>query len=345
MRNSFETTHNNSAALYGWRQGGDYGLFGDPGGTTPTTGTYVKYPTYFAEQLLSKVVHAGDTVVPVASDDPLVAAYGVRQQNGHLALLVMNKSPTVNAPVQFNLSGFAAAPAATLWRYGVAEGTAQSQSPAGAAALTQTTPTLALTAGNFARNVPQYSMSVLNLTPAPVVAGLAVNAGAAQRSRVTSPAVSFNTTVALTPGAFTLTRQSDGATVSDGGTGPQVMVAAASVGGLTAATLTFTGTGLVESGSLADGVWVLRVDRTKVTAGGATLAADDLTPSGGVGRLHRLFGDTDGDADVDNGDFVRFRPALGAPANYRADLDWDGDGDIDNGDFVRFRPRLGTSLP
>ena len=75
-------------------------------------------------------------------------------------------------------------------------------------------------------------------------------------------------------------------------------------------------------------------------AAGVGLAADYTSPS-----FHRLFGDTDGDRDVDNGDFVRFRPALGVPANYRADLDWDGDGDIDNGDFVRFRPRLGTNLP
>ncbi|MCP5984334.1 hypothetical protein NL349_27180, partial [Klebsiella pneumoniae] len=60
----------------------------------------------------------------------------------------------------------------------------------------------------------------------------------------------------------------------------------------------------------------------------------------------RLFGNVHGtDADVDNGDFVLFRPALGEPANYRADLDWRADGDIDNEDFVQFRQRLGTSLP
>jgi hypothetical protein len=75
------------------------------------------------------------------------------------------------------------------------------------------------------------------------------------------------------------------------------------------------------------------------------MAADYQTPSAGPGRLHRRFGDTDGDRDVDNADFIRFRQALGVPANYRADLDFDGDRDVDNADFIRFRQRLGTNQP
>ena len=42
--------------LYGWREGGDYGLLGDPNtNDPPATGAYVAYPSYFAEQLASKI--------------------------------------------------------------------------------------------------------------------------------------------------------------------------------------------------------------------------------------------------------------------------------------------------
>ena len=90
LRNSFETTNNNSPSLYGWRQGGDYGILGSDG-SAPATGPYVPYPTYFAEQLVGKIVQPGDTVVQASSNDPNLSAYAVQQTNGHLDLLVINK--------------------------------------------------------------------------------------------------------------------------------------------------------------------------------------------------------------------------------------------------------------
>ena len=179
----------------------------------------------------------------------------------------------------------------------------------------------------------------LTVRPRPdVVGGPEVNGGAVQRSWVTQVALTFDTALdtalAQQAGAFTVRRVADGATVGT------VTATAVVANGQTRVALTFGGAN-TESGSLADGRWMVVVKKNFVrTPAGVGLAADSTSPS-----FHRLFGDTDGDRDVDNGDFVRFRPALGAPANYRADLDWDGDGDIDNGDFVRFRPRLGTSLP
>lgn len=193
----------------------------------------------------------------------------------------------------------------------------------------------------------------------PTVASVAVNGGqanTAQRSRVTNLTVTFAGLVDLQAGAFTLTRQSDGASITDGGTaGPRIFVNTAVVNGVTVAVLTFTGTGLVEFGSLADGVWVLRVNAGKVAAAGTavSMAADFVTPSTGnaaAGRIHRLFGDLDGDRDVDALDNLRFRQAFGAilgqlgPA-YQAAFDFDGDGDIDALDNLRFRQRFGVILP
>jgi hypothetical protein len=169
LRNGYDTSHYNSS-LYGWRTGGDYGLLGS-GNSPPATGSYVPYPTYFAEQLLSKMVHTGDTVVQVSSDDSTLAAYAVKQQNGHLDLLIINKNVSTDLTGQFNINGFAPAAAATEWQYGKTQDTAQSQTTDGHASLATSTPTLSLDTGGFSFVVPAYSMTVLDLTPSSLPAG------------------------------------------------------------------------------------------------------------------------------------------------------------------------------
>src|SRR5262249_13933764 len=78
----------------------------------------------------------------------------------------------------------------------------------------------------------------------PVVRGVVVNDGSAQRSKVTSLTVTFSTVVHLDPGAFELVRQGGG--VID------LSIAEAVVDGHTVDTLTFVGAGII-GGSLADG--------------------------------------------------------------------------------------------
>jgi hypothetical protein len=164
LRNGYDTSHDNPS-LYGWRTGGDYGLLGSSG-TAPATGTYVPYPTYFAEQLLSKMVHSGDTVVQATSDDPNLTVYSIKQQNGHLDLLVINKNATTDVTEQFNVSGFTPSGQATLWQYGKAQDTAQSQTSDGHSSLANSSVTLTLNGSSFSYVVPQYSMTVLDLAPA-----------------------------------------------------------------------------------------------------------------------------------------------------------------------------------
>jgi alpha-L-arabinofuranosidase len=117
LRNGFDSSNNNSASLYGWCQGGDYGLLGS-NNVPPTTGIYVPYPTYFAEQLLSKMVHNGDTVVQAASDDMNLSVYVVKQATGHLELLVINKNATNDLTGNVQLTGFQPASQAQVWQYG-----------------------------------------------------------------------------------------------------------------------------------------------------------------------------------------------------------------------------------
>jgi hypothetical protein len=165
LRNGYDTSHTNSS-LYGWRPGGDYGILGSGNGSPPATGTYVPYPTYFAEQLLSRMAQPGGTVVQASSDDPNLTAYAIKEANGHLELLVINKNATTDLTEQFNIAGFAPAAQTTVWQYGKAQDTAQSQTTDGHASLANSTPTLTFNGSNFSFLFPQYSMTVLDLAPA-----------------------------------------------------------------------------------------------------------------------------------------------------------------------------------
>jgi hypothetical protein len=184
----------------------------------------------------------------------------------------------------------------------------------------------------------------------PAVAGTRVNDGSAQRSRVTSLAVTFSTqvTFATTPGAaFTLTRTSDGAAVSFTAT-------ASVIGGQTVVTLdSFTGSA-AEFGSLADGRYTLTALAGQITANGQALDGNgDGTPGddytfGAAQGLFRLFGDSDGNGVVDALDLFRLRTSFGktsADPGFLAYFDFDGSGAVDALDLFRFRQRFGTALP
>ncbi|HEV3003374.1 MAG TPA: hypothetical protein VGX78_02890, partial [Pirellulales bacterium] len=163
LRNGFDTSNNNSSKLYGWRKGGDYGLLGS-GGTPPATGTYVAYPTYYAEQLLSQVVHSGDIVVQATSGNTNLAVYGVREATGNLDLLVINKSATAGLTGQFQIVGFQPDTQAHVWQYGKVQDTAQSKTTDGSSALDSFSAKLALSGSSFKYTFPSYSMTVLSLS-------------------------------------------------------------------------------------------------------------------------------------------------------------------------------------
>lgn len=165
LRNAYETGNNNASSLYGWRQGGDYGLLGTTNGSAPTSGIDTPYPTYFAEQLVAKMVQPGAAVLRVSTDDPNLAAYAVREANGHLDLLVINKSATSDLTGTFRFNGFAPGTQAQAYQYGKAQDNAQAQSADGRSALASFTASLAVSGSQFSSTFPSYSMTVLDLTP------------------------------------------------------------------------------------------------------------------------------------------------------------------------------------
>jgi Ig-like domain-containing protein len=122
LHNGPGTTGNNSAALYGWRLYGDYGIEnGDNtnAGNSIFVPTHDPYPVYYVQKLLTHFARGGDTVVTASSNNALLTPYAVKRQDGSLSLLVINKSPTATLPANFTLTGFTPVANATVYSYGI----------------------------------------------------------------------------------------------------------------------------------------------------------------------------------------------------------------------------------
>lgn len=179
------------------------------------------------------------------------------------------------------------------------------------------------------------------------VASVQVNDGSVQRSRVTGVTVRFDRAV-ITPAdaaqAFKLIRTGPGA--PSGEPAGLVTLAAdlsASTPTQTVAKLSFSGPVTEGAGSLIDGLYQLVVLGSKIAENGVSLDGDGNGTAGGdfVLNLHRLYGDADGDRDVDATDFGPLRQAFGTAL---FTFDFDGDGDVDATDYGQFRQRFGTSV-
>jgi len=169
-----------------------------------------------------------------------------------------------------------------------------------------------------------------------------VDDGTPQRSRVESLIVTFNTLVNVSPGGITM--------VGPGGPVTLALDYSLSTTPQTIVKLTFSGNNVTPAG-LADGRYALTIASAHVSNFNGEPYdgdGDGLPGPDGVFDFHRLYGDIDGDADVDAADFAAFRGAfgsfLGQPGFNRL-FDSDGDNDVDAFDFAQFRLRYGLSVP
>jgi alpha-L-arabinofuranosidase len=169
---------NSSSSLYGWRTEGDYGIIGSGSGFASGELS----PDYFALQLASKIFSSDGTLVSSSEDnESAVDTFAVLEPNGQLELLVVNKTdprkngdtstPPNNLPdpsltETFDINGFLAISQATVWQYGVAQDDAQATAPNFASSLANFTTTLSENAsGDFSMVLPDYSMTVIQLSP------------------------------------------------------------------------------------------------------------------------------------------------------------------------------------
>ncbi|MEM9941584.1 MAG: dockerin type I domain-containing protein, partial [Planctomycetota bacterium] len=179
-----------------------------------------------------------------------------------------------------------------------------------------------------------------NFVVVPNVEAIRINDGESQRSTLSSVSVTFNGEVSLDEGVFTLVQRSN----ESGTTGTNVAIAYTTelINGKTVATITFLDNIRNDFGALVTGNYQLTVDAEKVRLGNSSfeMAADEVFGNVEEHGFYTLFGDFDGDRDVDNRDRLFFRRAFRSSlgdSNYEVAFDYDGDGDIDSRDKLRFR--------
>lgn len=105
---------NTSPGLFGSATYGDYGVLSN-GSSEPAADT--PFATYYGLQMVSLLGKAGDALVATSSSNSLLTTHAVRQANGNLSLLLINKdvNNTVNANV--SLSGFNPSGTGTIFSY------------------------------------------------------------------------------------------------------------------------------------------------------------------------------------------------------------------------------------
>lgn len=173
---------------------------------------------------------------------------------------------------------------------------------------------------------------------APMVASTRVNDGSAQRSRVRSLLMTFDTIVTFggaVADAFTLAR--------NGGKPVSFSASASIVNGVTVVTITNFNGASTQFGSLADGRYTLTALASQISANGQQMTGNYTF--GEAEGLFRFFGDINGDRHVDIADYGLFSVSYLNQANYNAAFDFNGDGHVDILDYGQFGLRYLRSLP
>jgi hypothetical protein len=135
-------THNGltsvSTAPDGATDFGDEGVFSSAqcSGSTCEPSLNTPFPSYYAISMLSKLGQPGDTMIGAGTDQQLVTAHAVRNANGDLSVMLVNKDPANAYQVNLHYAGFTpAGTAPTVYTYGdeatsitsAAQGTSASQ--------------------------------------------------------------------------------------------------------------------------------------------------------------------------------------------------------------------------
>ena len=120
MHNSIMPNDNNSSSLYGTANYGDYGILSSgesaSGVSEPPADT--PFPTYYGLQMLSKIDKPGNQMIGASATQWLIATYAVKQSNGDIVVLLINKDPNNAYTAKLSWSGFTPGPNPTAYFYG-----------------------------------------------------------------------------------------------------------------------------------------------------------------------------------------------------------------------------------
>jgi hypothetical protein len=188
LRNGQDNANNNNAALYGWRNYGDYGVLSTPSGFGSST-YYDPYPTYYVMKLLSRFARNGDTVVRATSSNTLLSGFAIRRIDGSLSILVINKSPGSTFTANISLVGFTPQSTAAVYAYGIPQDDA---ARTGSGSTDVAPSSLGNASAAFTVSVAPYSATVFSLQPAiPIAPSISTQPG----SQTTTPGQNAGFTV------------------------------------------------------------------------------------------------------------------------------------------------------
>ena len=114
------TEFNNSPSLNGNARFGDYGVLSSHlcSGSICEPATNTPFPPYYALQMLGYLGRSGDTMVGSSSNQDRIAVHAVKQANGNLAILFINKDPDTSYTVSLKLKGYTPKASAMVYTYG-----------------------------------------------------------------------------------------------------------------------------------------------------------------------------------------------------------------------------------
>ncbi|HZT42363.1 MAG TPA: hypothetical protein VFA07_09235 [Chthonomonadaceae bacterium] len=114
------TLGNASSSLFGSTKYGDYGILssGECSGSICEPAANTPFRPYYGLKMLSYLGRPGDQMVSTTSSTGLIAAHAVKQANGRLALLLINKDRSNSYTVTVTLSGYTpASKSAAMYTY------------------------------------------------------------------------------------------------------------------------------------------------------------------------------------------------------------------------------------
>ncbi|MFL5328296.1 MAG: beta strand repeat-containing protein [Gemmataceae bacterium] len=194
--------------------------------------------------------------------------------------------------------------------------------------------------GGNGNDVTLTAPQVVPALSSPTVLSATLGDGTNQRSAVKQVVVEFSEPVTFSgavANAFKLSRSAS--SISAGQVGDVALVAYPAFGPTKSVTITFSGNLTDPGNSLKDSVYNFTIDAAQVAGGrldgGSGSGSNYVVVGSTANRWYRLFGDGNGDATVDQNDYIS--QAVSGGASY---FDFDNSGDVDQVDYLEFRNRI-----
>ena len=211
--------------------------------------------------------------------------------------------------------------------------------------------TYLLKVSNLSNNVStDYGLAFrsTSIPSIPAVVDVEVNFGENQRSAIQSVEFVFDGEVDVADGAVSILKRSDASGPINQTVTSSVISMFDTVSNQTVSTIQFDSHTRNIDNVLEDGNYQLTLNASLVTRNGTPMAEDFIFGDQESDDFFSLYGDSDGDRDVDGVDFralVQTYFKEEGDEAYNSALDYDADGDVDSSDFRFFAGNYFSTMP